>query len=220
MALVMVWLRLSTNRQLPWYKNSSYQSKDIAHVQKTLAQRMADKVCPAGKAATCAKWRAESRATSPGSQLADEATVLMLKHPCQLRDMQHRSLVAKALWLVPAYACLCIMSHSLTHGVVAMPSMCMRVWVNGCAGEGEPGPRVPPVCAPRPGRSAARRRRWGCHPHGYSAHHARERHPRGSPPGELARCSPPAQHSFSQRTQSLAWAAAWLWFLSSVLDLT
>ena len=44
MALVMVWLRLSTSRQLPWYKNSSYQSKDIAHVQKTLAQRMADKV--------------------------------------------------------------------------------------------------------------------------------------------------------------------------------
>lgn len=44
MALVMVWLRLSTSRQLPWYKNSSYQSKDIAHVQKALAQRMADKV--------------------------------------------------------------------------------------------------------------------------------------------------------------------------------
>ncbi|KAK9803518.1 hypothetical protein WJX73_002149 [Symbiochloris irregularis] len=43
MALIMVWLRLSTSRQLPWYKNSSYQSKDIAHVQKTIAQRMADK---------------------------------------------------------------------------------------------------------------------------------------------------------------------------------
>ena len=44
MAFVMVWLRLSTARLLPWYKNSSYQSKDIAHVQKSIAQRMADKV--------------------------------------------------------------------------------------------------------------------------------------------------------------------------------
>ena len=45
MAFVMVWLRLSTARLLPWYKNSSYQSKDIAHIQKTIAQRMADKAC-------------------------------------------------------------------------------------------------------------------------------------------------------------------------------
>jgi len=44
MAFMLVWLRLSTNRQLDWYRNSSHQSKDIAHVQKTLAQRMADKV--------------------------------------------------------------------------------------------------------------------------------------------------------------------------------
>lgn len=46
MAFVMVWLRLSTARLLPWYKNSSYQSKDIAHVQKSIAQNMADKVSP------------------------------------------------------------------------------------------------------------------------------------------------------------------------------
>ena len=44
MAFMLTWLRLSTNRQLDWYRNSSHQSKDIAHVQKTLAQRMADKV--------------------------------------------------------------------------------------------------------------------------------------------------------------------------------
>ena len=44
MAFMLVWLRLSTNRQLDWYRNSSHQSKDIAHVQKMLAQRMADKV--------------------------------------------------------------------------------------------------------------------------------------------------------------------------------
>ena len=44
MAFMLVWLRLSTNRQLDWYRGSSHQSKDIAHIQKTLAQRMADKV--------------------------------------------------------------------------------------------------------------------------------------------------------------------------------
>jgi alpha-glucan,water dikinase len=42
MALVFTWLRLSSTRVLPWYKNSNYQSKDIAHVQKTVAQNMAD----------------------------------------------------------------------------------------------------------------------------------------------------------------------------------
>ena len=31
-------------KQLDWYRNSSYQSKDIAHVQKTTTQRIADKV--------------------------------------------------------------------------------------------------------------------------------------------------------------------------------
>lgn len=44
MAFMLVWLRLSTNRQLDWYRNSAHQSKDIAHIQKTLAQRMTDKV--------------------------------------------------------------------------------------------------------------------------------------------------------------------------------
>ncbi len=42
MALVFTWLRLSSTRVLPWYKNSNYQSKDIAHVQKGVAQNMAD----------------------------------------------------------------------------------------------------------------------------------------------------------------------------------
>ena len=45
MSFILVWMRLSTNRLLPWYKNSSYQGKDMGHIQKTLAQRMADKVC-------------------------------------------------------------------------------------------------------------------------------------------------------------------------------
>ncbi|GAB4821271.1 hypothetical protein N2152v2_008317 [Parachlorella kessleri] len=47
MAFVMTWLRLSTMRQLDWYRNSNYQSKDIAHVQKTLAQAMANKAATA-----------------------------------------------------------------------------------------------------------------------------------------------------------------------------
>ena len=46
MAFLLVWLRLSSNRQLDWYRNSAHQSKDIAHVQKALAQRMTDKVAP------------------------------------------------------------------------------------------------------------------------------------------------------------------------------
>ena len=50
MSFMLTWLRLSTNRQLDWYRNSNYQGKDMAHVQKTLAQRMADMVraafCP------------------------------------------------------------------------------------------------------------------------------------------------------------------------------
>ncbi len=44
MALVATWLRLSTMRQLDWYRKANYQGKDIAHVQKQLAQRMAEKV--------------------------------------------------------------------------------------------------------------------------------------------------------------------------------
>eukprot|EP00898_Chlorokybus_atmophyticus_P007825 jgi/Chlat1/8043/Chrsp73S00600 len=40
MAFILTWLRLSSNKQLAWYRNSNYQSKDIAWVQKTLAERM------------------------------------------------------------------------------------------------------------------------------------------------------------------------------------
>jgi alpha-glucan, water dikinase len=43
MSFVFTWLRLSSLRQLDWYRNSNYQSKDIAHVSKVLAERMADK---------------------------------------------------------------------------------------------------------------------------------------------------------------------------------
>lgn len=42
MGLMLTWLRLSSLRLLPWYKGTNYQSKDAAHVQKVLAQRMAD----------------------------------------------------------------------------------------------------------------------------------------------------------------------------------
>ncbi|DBB11157.1 TPA: Phosphoglucan, water dikinase, chloroplastic [Trebouxia sp. C0006] len=43
MSFFFVWMRLSSMKQLDWYRNSSYQSKDIAHVQKTTTQRIADK---------------------------------------------------------------------------------------------------------------------------------------------------------------------------------
>lgn len=59
MSLVFTWLRLSSTRQLPWYKNSNYQSKDIAHVQKAVAQNMAEKVSGGCKvlAAKCSEGR-------------------------------------------------------------------------------------------------------------------------------------------------------------------
>lgn len=44
MAFVYTWLRFSANKQLAWYRNNNYQSKDIAHVQKRLAEGMAWKV--------------------------------------------------------------------------------------------------------------------------------------------------------------------------------
>jgi alpha-glucan,water dikinase len=34
-------LRLSALRQLPWYSGGNYQGKDMAHVQETVAQRVA-----------------------------------------------------------------------------------------------------------------------------------------------------------------------------------
>lgn len=57
MALIFVWLRLSTMKQLDWHRGSSYQSKDIAHAQKTIAQRMADKVCASARTGSCPNER-------------------------------------------------------------------------------------------------------------------------------------------------------------------
>eukprot|EP00899_Mesostigma_viride_P013200 jgi/Mesvir1/21881/Mv01950-RA.1 len=42
MAIILVWLRFSANRKLAWYRGQNYQSKDIAHVQKVLTERMAE----------------------------------------------------------------------------------------------------------------------------------------------------------------------------------
>ena len=47
MGFFFTWLRLSQLKQLPWYRGTNYQSKDAAHAQKTLAQRMADLCCTA-----------------------------------------------------------------------------------------------------------------------------------------------------------------------------
>eukprot|EP00894_Picocystis_sp_ML_P000294 jgi/Pico_ML_1/50811/g1953.t1 len=41
MASMYTWIRFSANKQLDWYRNSNYQSKDIAHVQKTLTEKIA-----------------------------------------------------------------------------------------------------------------------------------------------------------------------------------
>jgi len=42
MGFVYSWLRLSAMKLLPWYKGGNYQPKDMAHVQKTLMQKLAD----------------------------------------------------------------------------------------------------------------------------------------------------------------------------------
>ena len=44
MAFILTWLKLSSSKQLAWYRRSNHQSKDIAHGQKVIAQRCADKV--------------------------------------------------------------------------------------------------------------------------------------------------------------------------------
>lgn len=47
MGFIFTWLRLSSMKVLPWYKGSNYQSKDAAHAQKVLAQKMANLCCNA-----------------------------------------------------------------------------------------------------------------------------------------------------------------------------
>ena len=44
MALMFTWLRLSSTRVLDWYRNSNFQPKDIAHIQKHAGERIAEKV--------------------------------------------------------------------------------------------------------------------------------------------------------------------------------
>jgi cytochrome b subunit of formate dehydrogenase len=46
MSFVFTWMRLSSNKVLTWARRSSYQSKDIAWMQKVISQRMTDKVSP------------------------------------------------------------------------------------------------------------------------------------------------------------------------------
>ena len=71
MSFMLVWLRLSTMKQLDWYRNSSYQSKDIAHVQKTITQRFADKVstCRSGVPCNCITLPAEALAALAADML-------------------------------------------------------------------------------------------------------------------------------------------------------
>lgn len=59
----MLWLKtrlLGGCATVCRYRNSNYQSKDIAHVQKQIAQRMADKV----RAAPAALLQAENASGS------------------------------------------------------------------------------------------------------------------------------------------------------------
>ncbi len=70
MAFVATWLRLSAMKQLTWYRRSARQGKDIAHAQKTLAQRMTDKVArPANTPSPPSPLRARAGASSVQQQL-------------------------------------------------------------------------------------------------------------------------------------------------------
>ena len=64
MGFILTWLRLSSMRLLPWYKGSNYQSKDAAHAQKVLAQKMADLSCRA-KDPSCRLFSRISLSTLP-----------------------------------------------------------------------------------------------------------------------------------------------------------
>ena len=71
MAFIATWLRLSSNKQLTWYRKSARQGKDIAHSQKVLAQRMADKV-------------GAPRACACGNDLHQSMVVNCAGHSCRL----------------------------------------------------------------------------------------------------------------------------------------
>lgn len=64
MGFIFTWLRLSSIKQLPWYKGTNYQSKDAAHAQKVLSQKMADLCCTA-KDPGCRLFARLSLATMP-----------------------------------------------------------------------------------------------------------------------------------------------------------
>lgn len=64
MGFIFSWLRLSSMKQLPWYRGTNYQSKDAAHAQKVLSQKMADLCCTA-KDPACRLFARMSLATMP-----------------------------------------------------------------------------------------------------------------------------------------------------------
>ena len=64
MGFIFSWLRLSSMKQLPWYRGTNYQSKDAAHAQKVLSQKMADLCCTA-KDPACRLFARMSLATLP-----------------------------------------------------------------------------------------------------------------------------------------------------------
>jgi len=41
LGIILAWLRLSSTKQLPWYEGHNYQGKDMAHLQKVIASRLA-----------------------------------------------------------------------------------------------------------------------------------------------------------------------------------
>jgi len=59
MTFLLTWLRLSNIRQLTWYRGYNYQSKDMDHAQKQLAERLAALVVD-GKADSCVRRLARS----------------------------------------------------------------------------------------------------------------------------------------------------------------
>ena len=74
-------MRLSSMKQLDWYRNSSYQSKDIAHVQKTTTQRIADKVCEADQS-LCARCTSASNVNTTLPVPLLLVPLLPLRHRC------------------------------------------------------------------------------------------------------------------------------------------
>ena len=180
-------------KQLDWYRNSSYQSKDIAHVQKTITQRFADKVstCMSRSPCNCSTLPAD---LLPGCALPALAGALAHKRLTACQDrVGHDLLLSHARRLQGLHGCK--MQTSLQ--IVGSPAAVLECALTKCmqsgtlnkvvlcaAGAVQQQPLVPLLCATDSSWPPQRWRGRGCHQAWHPEHHAGERHQGGTQAGE------------------------------------